>query len=56
MCARGMGLIALTLLQIMSVCNMALSKGVQAFTLCVNQSVNISPQYCKQGRIRVRFI
>ena len=33
----------------MSICQMALSKGVRAFVLCVNQSVNIAPRACKQG-------
>jgi hypothetical protein len=38
-----------TMAQVMSVCQMALSKGVQAFVLCVNQSVNIPSSACKQG-------
>jgi hypothetical protein len=34
---------------LMSLCQKALSKGVQAFVLCVNQSVNIPLSKCKQG-------
>jgi hypothetical protein len=29
---------------------MALSRGVRAFVLCVDQSVNISARFCKQGQ------
>jgi hypothetical protein len=33
----------------MTICQMALSKGVEALVLCVNQAVNISPRHCAQG-------
>ena len=38
-----------TQLQVMSICQMALSKGVEALVLCVNQAVNIPPRHCAQG-------
>jgi hypothetical protein len=38
-----------TQLQVMSICQMALSKGVEALVLCVNQGVNMSPRHCAQG-------
>ncbi len=40
-----------TQLQVMSMCQLALSKGVRAFVLCVNQWTNIPTEACKQGRL-----
>ena len=44
-----------TQLQVMSICQMALSKGVEALVLCVNQGVNIPPRHTAQGNVPATF-